>query len=218
MISWTNQRLKNDLKQVLHRVLPGFNTIIINILVIPALDRCHRGLTLVHLKWLWKGESAVLMKGIRPVQLECLDIPVKTSWVWKKTVCYLELGRGLTAHVTTATSAAVYTRTHILNSTQAEGHEHAFCFHSFCSSSNLLASVFLEKDGLRGKRQTAAPRDAWRYGLAAGAANLGPDAGPTLRGKPPAVWHRWDSIELARSLSSLIHVDLISFTIEGEWS
>lgn len=103
----------------------------------------------------------------------------------------------------------MYTHTNILNSTRAEGQIHVLRFKSFCSSSNLHTSVYLEKDCLRGKRQTAAPRDAWRHRLAAGAANLGPVTGPTLRKKPPAVWHRWDAIELAHSFGSPIHVDLI---------
>lgn len=137
----------------------------------------------------------------------------------QRTVCYLELDHGLIAHGTKATLAAVYTRTRILNLTQAEGQIHAFGFQSFCSSANLLTSVFLEKFRLRGKRQTVAPRDAWRHHLAAGTANLGSVTGPTLRKKPPAVWHRWDAIELARSFSSLIHVDLIIlFTIEEGWN
>lgn len=58
-----------------------------------------------------------------------------------------------------------------------------------CSSSNLLTSVCLgnkkKKLRLRGKRQTVAPCDAWLRRLPAGAANLRPVTGPTLRKKPP---------------------------------
>lgn len=73
---------------------------------------------------------------------------------------------------------------------------------------NLLASASPDEDCLRGKRQTAAPRDAQQH-LVAGTANLGPVTGPTLRKKSPTVCHRWDAIKLADSFSSLIHVDLM---------
>lgn len=117
-------------------------------------------------------------------------------------------------------SSCVYLRPHFDSDTSRGTDIYAFCFQSFCSQSNLHTSVFLKKDCLRGKRQTAAQRDAWRRRLAAGTANLGSVTGPTLRKKPPAAWHRWDAIELAHSFSSLIHADLtlIFFTIEGEWN
>lgn len=110
------------------------------------------------------------------------------------------------------TPAAVYS---------AQGGVYAFCFQSFCSSSNLLTSVCLgnetkKKIRLRGKRQTVAPCDAWLRRLPAGAANLRPVTGPTLRMKPPAARHRWDTTELAHPFASLIHFDLIILFTIGE--
>ncbi len=127
----------------------------------------------------------------------------------QRTVCYLELDRGLKAWHQGYLSSCVNLHPHFEFNASRGTHIYTFCFQPLCSSSNLLTSAFLEKERLRGKQQTAAPRDSWHHHLAAGTANLGPVTGPTLRKKPPAVWHRWDTTELAHYFSSLIHVDLV---------
>lgn len=84
--SLNTQRLKNVLQHGLHHVLVGFNTIIIYISIIPALNQGHKGLTPFLCTWNdWKRESSLQMKDIRSreknseVQLESQDLTGKMS-------------------------------------------------------------------------------------------------------------------------------------------